>query len=383
MKNTLITLLLGMLLASCQQASKSKIANETSLPPILKIEGTKQLEQEKKNADNPGKIYYYTKNDTAYLIHSNIGSTEVNVFNYASGKKVSSIEADDISADIYTNNIDTILYLNRQRGFSEVSIQTSNGIKKIKIPVSVKEGRIEQHPTYTNNHIAHSNGQWYFPCYRIGEYPNEMKSGKDRFPLLEIDWNTGKHSFMGAYPEIYAQNNMGSFNYWIPQLCDGINDRQEIVMGFPASPEMLVYSLQDRQPRFVSIKSIYADSIPLPLTQKGRNYFNESESYYNYAQYSHYGSITYDPWRKLYYRFIGIGLNDWTLEPSPLLQTKKKWSVMVFNEQFEKLGEEYLGDQYIIFTHFVSPNGLYILNKDNNKSIMIFTLFTPIIPEQL
>ena len=201
-----------------------------------------------------------------------------------------------------------------------------------------------------------------------------MKSGKDRFPLLEVDLKTKNYSFVGAYPDVYASNNMGTINYWIPELCRGKNDG-EILVGFKASPEILVYSPSTGESRFECVKSVYADSIPLPFTAKGRDYFSDSESYYYFAQYSHYGPISYDPWKKIYYRFVGIGLDDWDLEPNPHLQGQKKWSVMVFDTSFRKLCEQYLGDAYHVDYHFVSPDGLFILNKGKNEDVAEYTLF--------
>ena len=206
-------------------------------------------------------------------------------------------------------------------------------------------------------------------CESEKKYCNKCKS------CLEFDSNNNRGRFVGEYPDVYAHNNMGTLNYWVPDLCREKNDG-EVLVGFKASSEMLVYSPTTGESRFESVKSVYADTIPLPLTEKGRDYFIESDSYYYYAQYSHYGPISYDPWKKIYYRFVGIGLNDWELEPSPQLQNRKKWSVMVFDASFRKLGEQYLGDAYRVLAHFVSPDGLYLLNKGKEKGVAEYTLFT-------
>ena len=72
---------------------------------------------------------------------------------------------------------------------------------------------------------------------------------------------------------------------------------------------------------------------------------------------------------------MGIGLNDWSLDPSPLLQNQKSWSVMVFDSSFKKLGEQFMGKEYDINFHFVSPDGLFVLNKDDNEDVATYTLF--------
>lgn len=49
---------------------------------------------------------------------------------------------------------------------------------------------------------------------------------------------------------------------------------------------------------------------------------------------------------------------------------------MVFDASFRKLGEQYLGDTYRVQAHFVSPDGLYLLNKGKEKDVAEYTLFT-------
>ena len=264
--------------------------------------------------------------------------------------------------------------LANRNGKSTVSMYDGDTVKTVVIPVKVVQGRIEQYPRCRMDGGVFVGGKWYFSCFRLGEYPREMRSGNDRFPLVEVDFEKRNSRFLGAYPEVYAHNNMGTLNYWVPDLCGESHDGR-LLVGFKASPEMLLLNPASGEIRFVTVKSLYADTIPLPLTEKGRDYFQESDSYYYYAQYSHYGPICYDRWRKVYYRFVGIGLDDWNLEPSPLLQNRKKWSVMVFDESFYKLGEQYLGDAYVVDQHFVSPDGLYILNKGKNEDKAVYTLF--------
>lgn len=85
---------------------------------------------------------------------------------------------------------------------------------KLDIPVRVKKGHIEQFPRCRVDGAVQVDEKWYVSCYRIGEYPDEMKSGKHRFPLLEVDFKK----------KDYASNNMGTLSYLLPSLCRGKND---------------------------------------------------------------------------------------------------------------------------------------------------------------
>ena len=48
---------------------------------------------------------------------------------------------------------------------------------------------------------------------------------------------------------------------------------------------------------------------------------------------------------------------------------------MVFDSSFKKLGEQFMGKEYDINFHFVSPDGLFVLNKDDNEDVATYTLF--------
>lgn len=372
---TLMFLFMCLLACSCHSQKKAETQEDVRTDSILTMDGTKKLYMDAGDDPSHDHIRYDEVNGKACLVWGNGRKKTISVYDYASGEKLSEIGVGNIEGEFFAYSPDTAFVVERSRGKATVNVWLEGNMTTLNIPVRVKKGHVEQFPKCQTDGAIHINGKWYFSCYRIGEYPDEMKSGKDRFPLMELDLAKKDYRFIGAYPEVYTSNNMGTLNYWVPDLCCGKNDG-EILVGFKASPEMLVYSPATGESRFESVKSVYADTIPLPLTAKGRDYFVESDSYYYYAQYSHYGPISYDPWRKIYYRFVGIGLNDWKLESSPLLQDRKKWSVMVFDTSFRKLGEQFLGDTYQVSSHFVSPDGLYLLNKDKKKGVAEYTLFT-------
>lgn len=365
---------LSLVTFSCQlkKASKSKLNIESD--SILLIKGVKQLLMDELDYPLSGHIRYYESNGKSYLVQGNESQKIIRVYDYHSGVKSYEEVFEGAKGEFFAYNSDTAFAIANGIKKSTIYMWDKGNTSTLSIPVNVSKGHIEQYPRCRLDGGAFVNGKWYFSCFRLGEYPNEMQAGEERFPILEVDFNKGISRFIGAYPKLYAQNNMGTLNYWVPDMCSE-NNGNEILVGFKASPEMLLLNPSNRKSRFVSVRSIYADTIPLPLTEKGRDYFSESESYYYFAQYTHYGSICYDKWRNIYYRFVGIGLDDWTLDSDPLLQNRKNWSIMVFDESFNKLGEQYIGDSYVIDQHFVSPDGLYILNKDKNEDIAVYTLF--------
>lgn len=363
-------LFMCLMAGGCHSHKASDKEEVSCADSVLVVGGTKKLHLKDGGKLASGQIRYYEEDGKSYLVHGYESQKKIRIFDYKSGEMLSEVGLDAGDGEFYAHHPDTAFVVANGQGKAKVDAWLRGERTVHDIRVRVKKGHIEQFPRCWANGAVQVNGKWYFSCSRIGEYPDEMKSGNERFPLLEMDLERKVYRFVGAYPEVYASNNMGTLNYWAPELCRGTDDGK-ILVGFKASPEMLVYSPATGESRFESVKSVYADTVPLPLTEKGRDYFSESDSYYYYAQYSHYGPISHDPWRKIYYRFVGIGLNDWELEPSPRLQLLKKWAVMVFDESFHKLGEQYLGDAYRVDYHFVSPDGLYLLNKGKDE----YTLF--------
>lgn len=370
----IIFFFLSLFLYSCQLKKASENKCKIHSDSILLAKGVKQLFMNDLDYPVSGHIRYYENNGKPYLVQGNESQKITRVYDYNSGKKSHESLFKEAKGEFFAYNSDTAFAIANGIEKSTIYMWNKGNTITLNIPVNVSKGHIEQYPRCRLDGGVFIDGKWYFSCFRLGEYPNEMQSGKERFPILEVDFDKGHSRFLGAYPELYAQNNMGTLNYWVPDMCSE-NHGNEILIGFKASPDMLILKPSNGESHFVSVKSIYADTIPLPLTEKGRDYFSENESYYYYAQYTHYGPICYDKWRKIYYRFVGIGLNDWNIEPNPLLQNKKKWSVMVFDEAFNKLGEQYIGDSYVIEQHFVAPEGLYILNKGKNEDIAVYTLF--------
>lgn len=345
-------------------------------PQIMNVSGQKLLYMGETDYPTSRTIRYYEQDGKSYLVQCNDRMRTIAVYDYATGKKVNGKDVGQLlpGGELFAHNNDTIISA-IDANPSIVSFYSSGNQSTMNVPVAVNKHHIEQFPRCFPEGAIFMNRKWYLSCYRLGEYPELMDKGKDRFPVLEVDFQENKWEFIGEYPNLYAQNNMGSLNYWVPFIC-GNPKENELLIGYSASPDIQVYSVKDRTSKFVSIKSMYADTIPLPLTKKGRDYFSDADSYYYFAQYSHYGPVCYDSWKELYYRFVGIGLNDWNLDKSPLLQNQKKWSIMIFDHSFKKIGEKFIGDKYNIIYHFVSPEGLYILNKDKNEDIATYSLFT-------
>lgn len=349
---------------------------------ILVASGEKTLSLGEYDYPICGLIRYYEKNGEKFLAQCNNRTKSVSVYDYEMGNLVKTISLSGIfplQGELYFHNEDSMLL---RKKVPPVGIFSSlnKEVKKVDVSITTPynlgmgDGIVRGAPNFRTG-IFPFRSKWYMTTLIMGEAPDEMKKGEDRPPVFEVDFSNGSYRYLSGYPQLYVDNNMGSVSgYWTPH-CVLNSSTEELIVSFRASPEINVISLNDFSERKVSVKSSYIDTIPLPLTAKGRDYFDSAESYYNFAQYGHYGDIVYDPWNKVYYRFIGIGLNDFTLKKDTKLMDSKKCAIMVFNENFELLGEVPIGNTYNIRFFFVTADGLFVLKMDKNEDVAVYKQF--------
>ena len=365
---------LSVICISCKnKIDKSADSNRNILINV----GSKIFNMGEYDYPTSGYIRYFTEGDSCFFAQHNRRTNVINVYNYQSGDKIKEIHLPVSlpSNDVYVHNQDTILTCTKSNPAHVFMFLPQTG-DVIDILVNIKEesGCVQQFPHFFPDGLTLLNEKFYVTCSRLGEYPDKMKKSTDRPPLLELDFNQKKYQFLSGYPELYVHNNMATLHYWEPLLTSNPL-RNELIVAFKASPEIKVISGVDFSEKGINIKSLFADSIPLPFTLKGRDYFSDEDSYYNFAQNSHYDRIMYDPWRRIYYRLFGIGLNDNSLKKDILLQYKKQFSVMILDENLNKLDEAMLEKGYDNFYCFVTPKGLHILRKSKNEDKAVYDIF--------
>lgn len=90
---------------------------------------------------------------------------------------------------------------------------------------------------------------------------------------------------------------------------------------------------------------------------------------FNNAFYSQYVNIVYDNYRKVYYRFFypGINIKKEDKNLTNEYNHPKKMSIMVLDENFNKIGEQLFPNYDFKMDYFVAPDGLYI-NSNNEMN---------------
>jgi hypothetical protein len=173
-----------------------------------------------------------------------------------------------------------------------------------------------------------------------------------------------------TYPADYLQNGSK------PMDASRVFAENRFVYSFTADP--YIYITEDHKSIIRKIaKSDYIDEVkPIPKN-------------INIAQYERYiletglyGSIVYDKYRQVYYRFCDIGTEIEEVENiNKSVRNRIKQSIIILDKDFNKIGETILPEKkFRLNNYFVLEEGLYVSNNtsynmeiDENK--LSFTLF--------
>ncbi|RHJ91733.1 DUF4221 family protein [Parabacteroides bouchesdurhonensis] len=178
------------------------------------------------------------------------------------------------------------------------------------------------------------------------------------FPAVTIlyDLNVSKLDIKNPYPAVYSNKNKindewNTFAY--RQVPYTLNDKKEIVSGFPASDSIVVYNMNTDS--YTSVFAGYSEEtnikpyVPTSRTATQRNYLEQYQ----------YTSILYDTYRNLYYRLVVLPKTDYDLNDAATQH--KDLAVIILSKDFKKVGEYQLEhDQYMYINSFVASDGLCI-----------------------
>ncbi len=180
--------------------------------------------------------------------------------------------------------------------------------------------------------------------------------------------------FYGRYPSDYDKVDWGGFYFRHVYNTEVVENK--IYYSFPASSQIGIFDLRDQSFSFKTILpeiKPHIKSIPFKMEFKCINDKGFLPRHF-YSQYS-FGSLIYDKYRDLFYRFLLKPTNKESLEKDDVGPQPK--FLITYNRNFEILGYNDLPWEYSNFNFFVSPAGLYIQKvKRNDENNMYFSLFT-------
>lgn len=317
------------------------------------------------------RFFLDNKNRPYFIVDNNIGNRLI-FFDFNTKNRVFEVNYDRAGVNGIGElqgasilSLDSIIVLGTSD--EDIYLSDTSGTIKHKYKVKPKSG-IDRTPQLrygiTNSCVA-SNKDIYLFTFPPGlGWPREAEALKEstivKYNLLEEDW----HFINIPYPEVYHQSGHYTFTHFIGDI-----DRngEKLIINFPASNYVFVYE-NGIITKFLG-KSDKVENIPPP----GRKMATTSEEIDTQILESPaYLFLSYDPYRKVYYRFLLNAQEDISSIGDVLkMYDEKPCSIIILDENFKKIGETVLAENtYHIPDHFIGPKGLYIsTNHPDNPNI--------------
>jgi hypothetical protein len=200
--------------------------------------------------------------------------------------------------------------------------------------------------------------------------------------LLQLDLNDGEIDYITTFPEIYSKAFWGAYFKYDPSISLNTS-KEEVIISYPVDHNVHVFNLESGLVKQYFIGSEFFEEIPPykrdPSFFLTRNPNERDENETNHAfSSSEYRGIIHDERRKLFYR---VALIRPSIETVISGDRRFSFSIIIFNENFEKVGETKLPtDKYDPSSIFLTMDGLAIFRKDlysDNEDVLAFDILLP------
>lgn len=386
MKHThfsLLVMIIASAFTSCNSANnKIEIQTKQAFNDSISVikSGIARFELDSITSPLIQALQSYNSGDDSFLIYLNeeIGALYIN--DIITKRVVKSIKVRD-GAEHHNKTYQGFYYHNKDSIFMYSF--------KPKVTLINEMGEVKQEYILTSNSSDKNERQSYLGIwssttapsshlYNDTLYINSVIVGGNRANRkvqILLNVKTGQTRLSNTlFPEQYGKYNFGDINYDIYSNC--VNSSKNIlVYSFPGYEKVIINQLngnkvyeKSAQSKYISYfteynKSDYSDAISSPTLE----YFMTSPLY---------GGVYYDKFRDLYYRLALLPIEQRNLNYEEKDSPLKQISVIVFDKDFNYLGEQKLEpNKYLMFSAFVSKDGFNIQNRNNSDETFDFTTF--------
>ncbi len=312
-------------------------------------------------------------------------SNSIYFYDYTSGKFARKIHYEKEgpnailgAAGYYIKNMDSIYIYNRP--LVEVVLTDCNGRVKLRIPLKSNESDwVLSYPQYAFSTVC--------PVFEMDKHliltglsPFSIKeSSIDNFlftACIKLDNNQIK--YYHSYPSNIYGKNANWEDPLFMQVYPTVSPTGNIIHSFTASHDIYIskWNSNVSQPLYGGsnlARTIHSIDWDYLLQRTPRELI-----YTHYLQQDLYGAILYDPWRKVYYRFMQQGIRGATTRNQ---LTEKPLIIILMDEQFGYLGETLIGTskEWNWTNSFVTEEGLnieYVDSNDIEETYLNFKIFT-------
>jgi len=367
-------------LVSCSSSEESSINQTYQFEDIYTFEmvgETKFPLDSVTSGSSDYKVYLDLKKQRIFAF-DNPSKNRIYVYNYDRQKLIKFIEFQREGPEgigqmegFYIHTLDSIFIPSTQNQALYLVNQNSKIVKKY--PYPKREGRDFLQIFFTSHNPATLVGNLIYCTPTV--FGRTEKKPKN---AIVLDLITEKWEEKGSIPDTYDKGYFAAPNFYTSYY-DYNPDKDIYVHSFPIDNYVYAYDLKD------SVKQYYAGSKYLKTTQPiGLNMvkllFDEYTKYYQ--QSPSYLGVHYDKYRKLYYRTAQKPINDELIDdPDPLKRNFKTFSIVILDENLQKVGEFEFPDKYTYSPYFFStPEGLLITNmkkmrERENEDYLYYDLF--------
>ncbi len=377
MKTTLNLLLLVFAVLSCS-GKKNNLNNKVSLYATDKMKSFNLDSDTKYNA-----FYLYPFSDSVgkeYLSFLNYSSNQVLFYDLKSCNFLFKINMPAEGPDgivqpsgYYIKDLDNI-YLTSYAYSGLIQVDTASHIIK-RIPYGKTDSGFKFLPSYVL-----SSHPYTIP-YSIGGRIHLMPPLVERFcpadktPLC-VSIDTVSSQFVASeitYSDVLSEEELAAND----TRCSRVFDGKTFIYSFYVDEDIIIADKDHKEFRRIKSASQYIKS---PVEKQKQGVKGPQSN----LEVARYGDLIYDKYRKVYYRFAypQVELDDKINWRGKAVYGRKKFSVIILDEQFNRLGETLFPESiYNSYVFFVNKDGLYISRDyqvgigNQSEDFMTFELF--------
>ncbi|MEM6269373.1 MAG: DUF4221 family protein [Bacteroidota bacterium] len=338
---------------------------------------------------------YTSEGGTEYFTTVNRNRTGIDV-QPLNGDKYFTIELDSFSGPDSIKMSFDLLYCYKIVSWDSIFLINKAGST---IFMSDKEGNISTYWTvtdticngpyfklraYTFSELTYTQGNIYVGFNPFFNTQPEIFScdAIAKIPLPPGGGNTKIERMLAPYPSVYTRSDdvYGVTGFQCSYTCTQSGSTPTFVASFPKDHDLY------RVDEFGSADPIPARSDYIKRFAPFRGDFTNPVDNLRYeSEQPRYWKVMYDSYRKLYYR-IALHPQKFSDGAANRELYEKPWSIMVFDEKFEILGEQkFSAQQFFPIDMFVGKQGLYVSNaRVRREGIpdrqLSFTLFEVKLP---
>lgn len=199
--------------------------------------------------------------------------------------------------------------------------------------------------------------------HSTGNYRQEHPQFFDTFAIMKFDLNTKQiTSIPVTYPEPFKKDCWAEHHWDVPFTS---NDQEQLVLSFSMDPVIKIFNPDlNKVVATHHVASTLVEKIePLPNCQ-----LSDEVYFHHLKSQARYLSLTYDPFKKLYYRLVALPVSGKTQGKRDFEQVQP-FSLMILDQNFELVSEKkFPAEKYDPRDFFVTREGLWISrNNENSK----------------